>query len=281
MLKKLKNWMAIAILAVATCLNCGVASANSTVEMEEDEFFYECDSITWSNSGSKVTVEGTFYNLSSDCDVVALEDIVFGLYDGNDDLLFTVDADTSFIEVIPHESSYTYTFWVDDINDIPQKSKKNNSVYIEDGSYSYNACEGRNCSYCALADESNSNNRKSTNNNTSNSDDYDYWMTCSTCKGTGNCKQCDGTGRRSNGRMCTTCNGTGECSTCEGLGERKLILVNGKEYVVCGSCHGSTICKFCDGTGKSGYYGSLGQLSCYSCKGKGICGICGGKGYTR
>ena len=273
MLKKFKNWMAIVILAVATCLNCGVASANSTVEMEEDEFFYECDSITWSNSGSKVTVEGTFYNLSSDCDVVALEDIVFGLYDGNDDLLFTVDADTSFIEVIPHESSYTYTFWVDDINDIPQKSKKNNSVYIEDGSYSYNACEGRNCSYCALADEDNSNSRKSTNKNTSNSgnsgndnDNYDEETLCSRCDGLGVCMECFGDGDFDCDSYCIG----GSCTYCSDNGK---ILVDfdskgNPKYRNCPYCYNGS-CKKCHGTGR---------IDCRYCT-DGKCPSCHGAGY--
>ena len=278
MLKKFKNWMAIVILAVATCLNCGVASATNNDVMGPDDLIYECDTVTVQDSGV-LKEEGTFYNLSDDYDIVGLEDIQFSVVSSNGQKLMSASIKKSKLKLIAHNDEAAHSFEVEVEGNAQQY--KNATAVLEKVTFSWVECEGKNCSYCGGSNGNNSNSRRSTNNNTSNSDDYDYWMTCSTCKGTGNCKQCDGTGRRSNGRMCTTCNGTGECSTCEGLGERKLILVNGKEYVVCGSCHGSTICKFCDGTGKSGYYGSLGQLSCYSCKGKGICGICGGKGYTR
>lgn len=284
MWKKLQNWMAVVMLTIATCLNCGMVSANSTAEMDVEELIYECDNVTWSNSGSKLTVEGTFYNLSSECDVIELNDVVFGMFDSDGDLIFTIDVDTSDIEVIPHDGSYTLTIFVDDVDDIPQQYKKKNSLIsdIEDGTFTYGVCEGKNCSYCGGSNGSNRNTRKSTNSNsnTSSSDDYDYWIECSGCKGSGVCSMCDGTGRKSTGRMCTHCDGTGECPRCEGKGERKLILVNGKEYVVCPSCHGSTVCSFCDGTGKGDYYRTFGQLSCYGCKGSGVCNTCRGKGYT-
>lgn len=114
-------------------------------------------------------------------------------------------------------------------------------------------------------------------------DEYDYWIDCSSCKTTGYCKYCDGTGRKSNGRMCTNCDGSGACSRCGGVGLRKLLLINGREYVVCGSCLGSTLCSLCDGSGRSAggtILGSSYGTTCYLCKGRGSCQTCKGKGYT-
>lgn len=112
-------------------------------------------------------------------------------------------------------------------------------------------------------------------------DDYDYWIECNTCKGSGACKSCGGTGRSSTGRMCTLCDGTGNCPHCGGVGQRKLLLIDGVEYVVCRGCLGSGICSSCDGKKYTGGGGYLGALTCYSCKGSGVCGSCKGKGYTR
>ncbi len=58
MWKKLKNWIAIGILAIAACLNCNVASAKGTEVMDSDNLIYECNDVTFQDSGT-LLVEGT------------------------------------------------------------------------------------------------------------------------------------------------------------------------------------------------------------------------------
>ena len=43
------------------------------------------------------------------------------------------------------------------------------------------------------------------------------WVKCTVCKGTGNCIECHGKGKK-NGSVCVKCDGTGKCSSCEGQG---------------------------------------------------------------
>ena len=77
-----------------------------------------------------------------------------------------------------------------------------------------------------------------------------YSISCSTCKGSGDCHWCSGSGRRSNGRQCTSCQGSGKCHMCNGAGSRKLVMVNGREYVECPACHGTgSNCWICHGRG--------------------------------
>lgn len=273
MLKKLKNWMAIVVLAVAMCLNCGVVSARNNDEMDPDDLIYECDTVTFRNSGV-LKVEGTFYNLSDDYDIVGLKDIDFSIVNSNNQELVSVNIEKSNIKLIAHNNETDHSFEVE-VNGNTQQYK-NATAVLKKVTFSWVKCTGKNCSYCGGSNGNSSNNRKSTNNNVSSSDDYDYWMTCASCKGTGTCKKCGGTGRQRNGRMCPSCDGTGDCSVCEGLGERKLLLIDGKEYVECGACHGDTKCTSCDGTGKS----SSEKFPCFRCGGSGVCDVCRGKGYT-
>ena len=105
-------------------------------------------------------------------------------------------------------------------------------------------------------------------------------MVCAVCDASGVCKYCDGTGRKSNGRQCTFCDGSKVCSSCEGEGYRRLVYVNGKEYVECMSCHGNITCSACRGSGKSGQTLMGKKIDCSLCDGSGKCGSCKGKGYT-
>lgn len=280
MWKKLKNWIAIGMLAIATCLNCNVASAKGTEGMDSDDLIYECDDVTFQDSGT-LLVEGTFYNLSSDYDVIGLEDIEFSIVNNKGKEIESASINRSNIELIAHDGSTGHAFELE-VNGNAQQYK-NSTAILEKITFTWAECEGKNCRYCGGSSQNINNNCKSANSNTSSysdSDDYDYWIDCFYCKGSGTCNQCNGSGRKSNGRMCTYCDGTGDCPRCEGLGERKLIMVNGKEYVVCAFCHGSTICASCDGSGNGYYYRTFGMTSCYSCKGSGICNACRGKGYT-
>lgn len=291
MWKKLKNWMIIGLVAVMICLSSIPANANATSEMALNEFVYESDRVTWKKTGTELIVVGTFYNLSCEYDIIGLEDTVFNLVNNENEIITTLSIDTSDITVIPHSGSCTYTFTVNDANsvdgtdsvnginrleDVPKKYKRNSKLdtykltaILETASFYYAPCEGENCSYCNMVSDQ-------------KEDDEGHWIMCSLCHGTGVCKHCNGSGRKSNGRMCTSCHGSGDCSSCEGLGECELIMAGGKEYVVCRSCHGSMICQYCNGSGYSDYSsGILGRLTCGFCNGKGICSSCHGKGYTK
>lgn len=50
---------------------------------------------------------------------------------------------------------------------------------------------------------------------------------CPTCKGTGKCQNCDGTGVITVNFpvVCERCKGTGECKTCRGTGEVSMIRI--------------------------------------------------------
>lgn len=43
---------------------------------------------------------------------------------------------------------------------------------------------------------------------------------CSTCRGTGACKACDGSGIYGLNKICGACKGTGNCQWCGGTGKR-------------------------------------------------------------
>jgi len=43
-------------------------------------------------------------------------------------------------------------------------------------------------------------------------------VTCSVCGGTGDCQNCNGTGKTALIFNCSVCKGTGECQNCNGTG---------------------------------------------------------------
>lgn len=52
-------------------------------------------------------------------------------------------------------------------------------------------------------------------------DDDDKWyvIECTWCKGSGECRKCNGDGLDAYDRTCSSCDGTGICSHCDGTGE--------------------------------------------------------------
>ena len=90
-------------------------------------------------------------------------------------------------------------------------------------------------------------------------------VTCSTCYGNGNCRQCKGTGK-----SCFFCNDTGNCTRCEG--NCKCYWCKGDGRYQCTTCKGSHICRTCDGSGT--VHGFSSYWTCTSCKGSGECIWC-------
>ena len=98
---------------------------------------------------------------------------------------------------------------------------------------------------------------------------------CSTCKGSGVCKKCSGTGvyYQSPNRpkaYCEDCQKTGTCYAC--LGKGKLNVPG------CSICNGTGSCKYCLGSGKKlgNYYNTL--VDCGTCNASGKCQRCLGTG---
>jgi len=77
----------------------------------------------------------------------------------------------------------------------------------------------------------------------------------------GNCHKCGGTGVADNGQSCDACGGSGNHKECGGTGK-----------VTCFNCNGTglEVCSICDGTGTEECQGCHGTLVCEACDGTGL-----------
>lgn len=107
--------------------------------------------------------------------------------------------------------------------------------------------------------------------------------TCKACF-SGSCWDCSGSGQEYNyiiGMItCSTCKGTGNCNVCNGTHEISVecnvinenAVPEDKIFKKCAYCDGSGICAYCNGGKK--YYGA----DCIQCKASGKCRTCDGSG---
>ena len=242
MWKNMKIWLLAGMMAVlAAGLGSSAAAAQESQEMDPDKLIYVPSNVEWLKNGTKLVVEGAFYNLSSEYDVIGFEEVVFYMVDKDEKVITTVDVNTDTIPVVPHNGSCTYNFVINDLegaSEAYQRYKAYRAYGIFglvpklEAEFNYVSCEGYNCSYCGGSSRNGGN-----SGGTGASGDS---ARCTECGGTGDsdikCTNCDGTGidpayEMTKGSVlhafaeeeCSVCGGSGfkKCMFCGGTGEEK------------------------------------------------------------
>lgn len=225
MWKKTKKWITVGMMMAAMlCLDCSAANAKESREMDPSNLIYIPSDMTWKNDGTELVVEGAFYNLSSEYDIVGLEETIITVY-----------ADTDHIQLVPHNGSCTYNFVIDGLEGISETYKGNKKygtfslIPKRETEFEYVACEGNNCRYCGGSSKS-ANSKKT---------EYRNSKVCSECGGSGKSTY-----------KCTYCDGSGVDPAYETNKNSVLQFFTEKECAVCGGS-GYSSCLFCGGSGKA------------------------------
>ena len=212
MWKNVKKWI---LAGMMTAAMAGLGSSEAGAQGTDDDspkLIYAASDVEWLENGTKLVVYGSFYNMSSEYDVIGIKEGTFYIVDSEEKEVITM------VDMEGAENAYQR-----------HKAYGANGVYPSlEAEFYYDACEGVNCSYCGGIRNSggkNSGGRNSTQ--------------CSECRGTGRsdlaCLNCGGSGvdpayEITKGSVlhgftekdCAVCNGSGyqKCSFCGGTGKK-------------------------------------------------------------
>lgn len=154
MAKKFVSLMMAAVMTIGISVCGSAAEASQSGEMDPDDLNYRFSEMYWSESKSKLMVEGEFVNCSDGYDIVGLDEAQIRIQMGNE-LIAAVDVDTEAVEIIPHNGSYTYNFAVSGLEEDQAREIAANAIAAEfclDADFSYAECEGIGCGYCEGVD---------------------------------------------------------------------------------------------------------------------------------
>ena len=234
MWKNVKKWI---LAGMMTAAMAGLGSSEAGAQGTDDDspkLIYAASDVEWLENGTKLVVYGSFYNMSSEYDVIGIKEGTFYIVDSEEKEVITmVDINTEAVSVVPHNGACTYNFVINDLEGAENAYQRHkaygaNGVYPSlEAEFYYDACEGVNCSYCGGIRNSggkNSGGRNSTQ-----------------------CSECRGTGRSD--LACLNCGGSGVDPAYE---ITKGSVLHGFTEKDCAVCNGSGYqkCSFCGGTGK-------------------------------
>lgn len=188
--------------------------------MDPDDFEYYPFNTYW--SGSKLVVEGGFYNFTSEYDVTGLENAVIYMVDPDDNVVATVQVNETAVGVVPHNGESIYNFTVSDITGGSSAYKATSLRPILETEFFYAEHQAGNCPYCGGVSVAQSSGSRSSNIVCTWCDGKGY-TTCIVCKGTGINEDYDKLSPVQKGfqkRYCEACDGKGaiECGRCHGSG---------------------------------------------------------------
>lgn len=229
--KKMKRIMII-VLVIILCIPT-VAFANSSFVQSYDLSFvakvkgpnsndigYYASRTYWINNGTKLVVEGSFFNFTSDYDFIELVDTYINIVDKHDNVVARVKVNENNVSVIPHNGAYPYNFTVSSIPGGSSTYKASELFPRLETDFTYVQHQSQNCPYCGNISITN------------HSSISNHGIECEHCHGTGyvTCPDCGGTGKLDNsitgvirsifGGKCQRCDGKGKifCNHCHGLG---------------------------------------------------------------
>lgn len=218
----------------------GVQTDATLNAMTTDKLRYFPSNRYWTDNGTKLVVEGGFYNLSGDYDVISLDDspcIYVDDLEGN--TVAVVKIKKKSVGVIPHGGFYPYNFTVSTIPGGANTYRATELIPILEASFTYADHFSENCPYCGNSSQLDGfTNREAgypANSGTGTLDTTEYpcyyclgkgYLTCSVCRGSGKNELYDYLGpimKALEKKYCENCNGTGKivCGVCNGTGKSK------------------------------------------------------------
>ena len=120
-------------------------------EMSADKLKYFPSNRYWTKNGTKLVVEGGFYNLSGAYDVLELDDPYIYLNDLDGNTVYIVKVNENYVGAIPHGGFVPYNFTISDIPGGADSYKATELIPILATAFTYADHYAVNCPYCGNA----------------------------------------------------------------------------------------------------------------------------------
>lgn len=194
-------------------------------DVEDQNFELKYFPLNTEFRGTKLYVMGMFMNMSDINDIVGIEQAEIIINDKNGDEQARAVVNSSFAHncVLSPGGSAEYNFSCD-LAGTDTISSVWDVRYDVAGSYQYIKCKGENCPYCGGHTTVDQHGGSSYPDDEPYKDDFSSSVVCYWCHGSGECSECNGTGRNDatsavlSAMGCTLCDRTGRCHKCGGTG---------------------------------------------------------------
>lgn len=211
--------MCFLIYTLSACSAKGKKVSGSSSTNENFYLQYYPDLRNMSIRGNKGYITGLLCNGSGTYDILSIENASIVLSDPNGRVQKRIKLNSSIANncSIGRYGSvpYNISFDLSDTNFTSLREVR----YSVEGTYRYSKCVGNGCKIC--------NTQKNTATEHTNTKDSPTQILCTWCKGSGVCKECDGSGKNGYSGVlaaygCQLCDKTGVCAKCGGDGYTDL-----------------------------------------------------------
>lgn len=232
-----KSWFIFALLLVLLSTGCGsknmkaqTLSNNSGSDNVTVKLIYYAPTRYWRNNGTELVVSGNFFNLSSEYDIVELNNAYINLNDIDGNTITSVRVNERMVGCIPHNGNYPYNFTVNSIPGGSSSYRPSSLIPTLETEFTYTEHLTANCPNCAGSASGKAYNSA-----------YPIEPEETVEPVRKACWMCGGSGYR----VCPDCNGTGK------LDEMFQGVLRAMEHGRCVRCEGTgkIICTSCLGEG--------------------------------